>query len=126
MVEREDQEQDTERPSMTSAEFLDWLSRKMGMTDRINIVELECFQANQIIYQANGKTDDGRHVYIRYRSGTYSIGVGDTDYEAVFDNTLVVECDLDPLSINVETHRKLACHKFTFPDTYDGFNGGKT
>lgn len=38
--------------------------------------------------QWEGVTDDGRHLYFRYRWGRWSLGVGATKDEALFANTL--------------------------------------
>lgn len=41
--------------------------------------------------QWEGRTDDGRYVYVRYRWGWLQIGVGDTFHEAVCDEVTLCE-----------------------------------
>jgi hypothetical protein len=43
----------------------------------IRVVRLECWHANELIYQADGETEDGRHVFVHFRPGRFSVWVGD-------------------------------------------------
>lgn len=98
------------------------------MSKRIIITELECWHANQIIYQATGRTDDGGHVYVRYRRPWFSVGVGGTDEDAVGADTIVTDAhpDHDPTTISIETLRAWtqgAEPEIIWPDRIRGYNG---
>ena len=42
----------------------------------LRVASLDCWNANELIYQADGRTDDGRHVYVHFRGGRFSVWVG--------------------------------------------------
>ena len=69
------------------------------------IVSLDCWHANQLIYQADGHTDDGRIVYVRYRSPWFSVGVGATADDAAGNDIFATDAhpDHNPSTINLAT-----------------------
>lgn len=89
----------------------------------IRITELDCWHANEIIYQADGRTHDGRHVYVRYRRPWFSVGVADTADEAAGADTFVSgdHPDHDPSTINVETLREWCGDQFEWPEEITGY-----
>lgn len=76
-----------------------------GGDEMIRIVDLDCWHANEIIYQAEGHTDDGRCVYVRYRRPYFSVGVGDTPDAAAGSDDFVTDAhpDADPSRITLAT-----------------------
>jgi hypothetical protein len=71
----------------------------------IRIVELDCFHSNYLIYQAEGRTSDGRGAFVRYRRPWFSVGVGETVDAAAGSDTFVTDAhpDHDPSRINLAT-----------------------
>lgn len=71
----------------------------------IRIIELDCWHANEVIYQAEGRTDDGRFVYVRYRRPWFSVGLGDTPDDAAGNDSFATDVhpDHDPSTINLAT-----------------------
>lgn len=52
----------------------------------VRVARLDCWHANEVIYQATGETDDGRHVYVHSRGGRFSVWVGPVPFlEAPLD-----------------------------------------
>lgn len=95
------------------------------MDDRpIRIVELFCWHANQIIYQADGRSDDGRYIFVRYRRPWFSVGVGTTEDAAAGDDTFVTDAhpDHDPGRINLATLKAWTEGQgIEWPDRIDGY-----
>lgn len=52
------------------------------MSVPIRIVSLDCWCANGLLYQADGRTDDGKHVFVHARGTRFSVWVGDGPYES--------------------------------------------
>lgn len=75
------------------------------MDDPIRIVSLDCWHANELIYQAEGETDDHRHVYVRYRRPWFSVGVHADPDEAPGVDTFASDAhpDHDPSTITLAT-----------------------
>ncbi len=95
---------------------------------RITITQLDCWNANQIIYQATGRTDDGGLVYVRYRRPWFSVGVGATLDDAAGADTIVSDAnpDHDPSTITIETLREWtngSSPEIVWPDHIDGYDG---
>lgn len=99
--------------------------------DPIRITRLDCWHANQLIYQADGETDDGRSVYVRYRHPWLTCGVGPTPDEAAGADTAAVRIKLDPARITLATLRKHlgrstpidgSAAVIEWPDRIDGFH----
>jgi hypothetical protein len=69
----------------------------------IRIVSLDCWHSNEILYQAEGRTDDGRHAYVRYRRPWFSVGVHADPDEAPGVDTFVTDAhpDHDPSTIRL-------------------------
>lgn len=92
------------------------------MHGRYVVVCLDCWHANRIIYQAEGRLDDGRYVYVRYRGRWFSVGVGDTPDEAAGADTFIAEfAGHDPSTINRATLQAWAGHLFDWPERIDGY-----
>lgn len=74
----------------------------------IRITELDCWHANHLIYQAEGRTDDGLYVFVRYRRPYFSVGLGPTPDEACGADTFVTDAhpDHDPSSITLSTLKR--------------------
>jgi hypothetical protein len=93
----------------------------------IQIVELDCYHANCIIYQAEGRTRDGRHVYVRYRRPWFSIGVGADPDEAAGTDTFVSDehLDADPSRITLSTLKAWTEGEgIEWPDRITGWDNG--
>jgi hypothetical protein len=89
------------------------------------IVELDCWHSNEIIYQAEGRTDDGRFVYVRYRRPHFSVGVGDTPGDAAGADDFVTDVhpDADPSRINLATLKAWTEGQgIEWPDCIAGFS----
>jgi hypothetical protein len=91
----------------------------------IHIVDLDCWHRNKIIYQAEGHTDDGRCVYVRYRRPYFSVGVGPTPDDAAGADTFVTDAhpDHDPESITLWELREWTAGVFSWPHHIDGYGG---
>jgi hypothetical protein len=91
----------------------------------IRIVDLDCWHSNCIIYQAEGHTADGRHVFIRYRRPYFSVGVGDTPGDAAGADDFVTDVhpDADPSRINLATLKAWTEGQgIEWPDCITGFS----
>jgi hypothetical protein len=93
------------------------------MHEPIKIIQLECWQAGAILYQAEGRTDDGKYVYVRYRRPWFSVGIGDSLDDAVGADTFTSRDhpDHDPGSITLATLREWAGGRFTWPARIEGY-----
>lgn len=101
----------------------------------IRVASLDCWHANAIIYQAEGRTDDGLHVYVRYRRPWFSVWVGTEPFESAgSDGRLVfgrgddilrsdAHPDHDPSSINLATLKAWTPPEvgIKWPDRIDGY-----
>lgn len=92
----------------------------------IRIVNLDCWHSNSLIYQAEGFTDDGKCVYVRYRRPYFSVGLGFNADEAAGNDVFVSDAhpDHDPSTINLATIREWTAEgepRITWPDHIDGF-----
>lgn len=98
------------------------------MTNRddppVRVSRLDCWHANEIIYQADGETDDGRYIHVRYRRPYFSVGVGVTRDEAVGDATFITDAhpDHDPSTITRAILQEWCGDRFIWPDRIDGFD----
>jgi hypothetical protein len=90
----------------------------------IHVVSLDCWHSNRIIYQAEGFTDDGRCVYVRYRRPYFSVGIGHTPDDACGDETFVTDAhpDHDPSRINLQTLKAWTEGRFSWPNHIDGYS----
>ncbi len=48
----------------------------------IKVESLDCWHANELIYQADGRLDDGGFCYVHYRGGRFSVWVGPDPFDA--------------------------------------------
>lgn len=101
----------------------------MSHTADIDIISIDCWHANELIYQADGETDDGRHIYIRYRRPYFSLGIGFTPDEAPGNDVIATDAhpDHDPSTITLTTLRAWANEarpdlRIVWPDHIDGFS----
>lgn len=90
----------------------------------IRVVRLNCWHANEIIYQATGETDDGRIVYVRYRRPWFSVGVGDTEDEASAADDIITDAypDVDPSTITRATLATWTGESVEWPGRIDGYH----
>jgi hypothetical protein len=100
-----------------------------GQAKPIRIVRLDCWHANCLIYQADGETDDGRHVYVRYRRPYFSVGVGDTPDDAAGADTFRTDahpdhwpCTITRATLQAWTSEGLEEPAFTWPERVDGYS----
>jgi hypothetical protein len=96
------------------------------MSEPIRITSLDCWHANEIIYQAEGMTADGRAVYVRYRRPWFSVGVGFDADEAVGNDVFTSDArpDHDPSTINLATLKAWtegSDPRIEWPDHIDGY-----
>jgi hypothetical protein len=91
---------------------------------RVRVVSLDCWHANGIIYQAEGRTEDGRYVYVRYRRPWFSVGVGSTPDRAVENDVFCTDArpDHDPGAVTRATLEEWAGHLFEWPERIDGYD----
>lgn len=94
-----------------------------NQAEPVRIISLHCWHANEIIYQADGRTDDGRYVYVRYRRPWFSIGYGDTEDDAVGGDQFVTDAhpDHDPSTINLATLKAWSPKGIEWPDRIEGY-----
>lgn len=100
------------------------------MDEPIRVTSLDCWHANELIYQADGRTDDGKYVYVHYRGGRFSVWVGDRLIE---DITIPIPGDwvidgrpIDPpVSPSTITRATLAAWThgvIAWPERIDGYS----
>lgn len=106
----------------------------MACSDQIRVLSLLCWHANRLIYQAEGFTDDGRCVYVRYRRPYFSVGVGNTPDDAAGSDYFVTEAhpDHDPSTITLGTLKAWTSEglqesepprpRIAWPDRIDGYH----
>lgn len=92
----------------------------------IRIVSLDCWHANELIYQASGETDDKRSVFVRYRRPWFSVGVGLTEDDAVGEDVFASDShpDHDPSTINLATLKAWTTEAdpaIEWPDHIEGY-----
>lgn len=93
-------------------------------TTPIRVARLECWHANELIYQANGTTDDGRYVFVRYRRPYFSVWVGRTEDDPEGDDVLATDAhpDHDPSTITRATLREWCGGLIEWPERIDGYH----
>jgi hypothetical protein len=89
----------------------------------IRIVDLFCWHANEIIYQAEGHTDDDLCIFVRYRRPYFSVGIGPTPDDAAGDDTFITDVhpDADPSRINKAILEAWSEGRFAWPERIDGY-----
>lgn len=88
----------------------------------VEVASLDCWHANEIIYQAEGFAVDGRAVYVRYRRPYFSVGLGATPDEACGADTFVKRIDdFDPGSITRAVLSEWSEGRFIWP-CIDGYH----
>lgn len=90
----------------------------------IRIVDLHCWHANELIYQAEGHTDDSRYIHVRYRRPWFSVGVGDTPDDAAKNDNFVSNShpDFDPSRITLHELRSWTVGVFSWPHHIEGYS----
>lgn len=93
-------------------------------TEPLRVVRLDCWHANNLIYQATGETADGRVVYVRYRRPWFSVGVGATEDEAAGNDVFTSDArpDHDPSTITRATLAEWTGPAVEWPTRIDGYH----
>lgn len=93
----------------------------------ITVTYLHCWHANELIYQADGGTDDGRDVYVHFRGDRLSVwcGVGPVD-DPNAPGEWVIEAERhpgqSPATITRATLEAWAGDRVRWPDRIDGYH----
>lgn len=94
----------------------------------IKVVSLDCWHANQLIYQADGRLDDGRHCYVHYRGDRFSVWVGDVPFAECgqYEGDWIFHADpRGPVSPSTITRATLASwtgDRIEWPGRIDGYH----
>lgn len=94
----------------------------------IRVVSLYCWHANELIYQADGRTDDGRFVHVHYRGDRFSVWVGRAPIDDLDDaGEWVIEYERpepgrSPATITRATLEAWCGGRFEWPQRIDGFS----
>jgi len=95
---------------------------------KVVVASLDCWHANELIYQADGRLDDGRHCYVHFRGDRFSVWVGERPVDDHDDNPgeWIIEAERhpegDPSKITRATLEAWSGGRIEWPARIDGYH----